>query len=297
MLFDILDGSKLREQHVSRAVCSRIFTTATCAEEVCSRSTITISKQLTRPSNDPGEVVNVFIGTRKFTIHTSNLRKHSTWFTRRLGTSNEDITFPNTVIRLSIFTAFFDFVYDRPAQLPTQRGCWNHFWCCLTFAKDFGSPSFVKEILKRIVRAAAKYKAVPRHELISVIYNQTHEGASLRRLMRDMVIWDGGCGYFPDGEYPMTVEMVQFVYDVAAELQASRGRKMDQNSKPYRNVASYAGDLEFVFGRKPQQRAQMFDSTMEGEDDNDTVVGADEIVKSEEVIELDDEEEESAFVE
>jgi len=136
-------------------------------------------------------------------------------------------------LSLEAFNAFFHCVQRLGTVKTPTNSPFTALVNRLHLARFIGSDNFTAETLGLFVQAAIDLKRIPSAKFVRSVYSATHPGASLRRLMVDMIVWE---------EVP---EYMQWVKDpeelrsdvITASMARNCGRSVE--ARPWKKVEKY----------------------------------------------------------
>jgi len=96
----------------------------------------------------------------------------------------------------------------------------------------------MKETLDQFIETVKTLKRCPGHSIVQRVYAKTHEGASLRRLMIDLIVWEGGIEYMKPINEPPLNEPPELVQDVMIGFGA-KAADPSQKEQPWKDLARY----------------------------------------------------------
>jgi len=133
------------------------------------------------------------------------------WYKRRIEGATElepTVDLP-TAVNLDAFTDFSFYVQENRMIEPPASRAYSWLLHRLVFAEQVESNTFMKETLNQFIETVKVTKSCPDQRFVQRVYEKTQEGASLRKLMVDLIVWEEGVGYMKAIDKPL--ELVQDV--------------------------------------------------------------------------------------
>lgn len=135
-------------------------------------------------------------------------------------------------VNLPAFIAFATYVQEAKITSPPRAEPFTPLLDRLELAYRLKSETFMKKTLELLIETVKNAGRIPRHAFAQRIYHITHASASLRRLMVDMIVWDGEYGYISKVAGPTALQN-----DVSAGFERKAAGRVKK--APWKDASAY----------------------------------------------------------